>query len=154
AVRRPKQRRWEVEESLAELEGLVHAAGADVVERVTQERTAPTPSLYFGRGKIDEIGELARQHGADVFISDDALSPIQERNISEALGIKVIDRTALILDIFAQRAQTSEGKLQVELAQLTYLLPRLVGQWSHLERLGGGIGTRGPGETQLESDRR
>jgi len=154
AVRRPSQRRWEVEESLAELEGLAHAAGADVVERVTQDRAAPTPSLYFGRGKIDEIGEIARQYGADVFISDDALSPIQERNISEALGIKVIDRTALILDIFAQRARTSEGQLQVELAQLTYLLPRLVGQWSHLERLGGGIGTRGPGETQLESDRR
>ena len=91
---------------------------------------------------------------AMLFVSDDALSPIQERNISQALGIKVIDRTALILDIFAQRARTSEGKLQVELAQLTYLLPRLVGQWTHLERLGGGIGTRGPGETQLESDRR
>ena len=89
-----------------------------------------------------------------LFVSDDPLSPIQERNISQVLGIKVIDRTALILDIFAQRARTSEGKLQVELAQLTYLLPRLVGQWSHLERLGGGIGTRGPGETQLESDRR
>ena len=87
-------------------------------------------------------------------MSDDQLSPIQERNISEALGIKVIDRTALILDIFAQRARTSEGKLQVELAQLTYLMPRLIGQWTHLERLGGGIGTRGPGETQLESDRR
>jgi GTP-binding protein HflX len=124
------------------------------VERVTQDRAAPTPSLYFGRGKVDEIARMAKARGADVFISDDALSPIQERNISEALGIKVIDRTALILDIFAQRARTSEGKLQVELAQLTYLLPRLVGQWSHLERLGGGIGTRGPGETQLESDRR
>jgi len=154
ALRRPSQRRWEVEESLAELGGLVHAAGADVVERVTQDRAAPTPNLYFGRGKIDEIAAIARGQGADLFVSDDALSPIQERNISEALGIKVIDRTALILDIFAQRARTSEGKLQVELAQLTYLLPRLVGQWSHLERLGGGIGTRGPGETQLESDRR
>src|SRR5205814_10619675 len=87
-------------------------------------------------------------------VCDDPLSPIQERDISEALGLKVIDRTALMLDIFAQRARSSEGKLQVELAQLTYLLPRLVGQWSHLERLGGGIGTRGPGETQLESDRR
>src|SRR2546429_5222617 len=91
---------------------------------------------------------------SDLFVSDDRLSPSQERNISEALGIKVVDRTALILDIFAQRARSSEGKLQVELAQLTYLLPRLVGQWRHLERLGGGIGTRGPGETQLESDRR
>src|SRR5512145_2767579 len=154
ALRRPSQRRWEVEESLEELAGLVAAAGGTVVGRVTQERAAPTPGLYFGRGKVEEIGEAARATAADLFVSDDQLSPIQERNISEALGIKVIDRTALILDIFAQRARTSEGKLQVELAQLTYLLPRLVGQWAHLERLGGGIGTRGPGETQLESDRR
>jgi GTP-binding protein HflX len=143
-----------MEDSLDELAGLVHAAGGEVVERVTQERSTPTPSLYFGKGKVEEIATLARERAADVFISDDALSPIQERNISQALGIKVIDRTALILDIFAQRARTAEGKLQVELAQLTYLLPRLVGQWTHLERLGGGIGTRGPGETQLESDRR
>jgi GTP-binding protein HflX len=154
ALRRPSQRRSEVDESLEELAGLVVAAGATVVGRVTQERAAPTPALYFGRGKVDEIGAAARAASADLFISDDQLSPIQERNISEALGIKVIDRTALILDIFAQRARTAEGKLQVELAQLTYLLPRLIGQWTHLERLGGGIGTRGPGETQLESDRR
>ena len=154
AVRLPKQRRWEVEESLEELAGLATAAGATVVQRVIQERGSPTPSLYFGSGKVTEIGEAGKAAGANLFISDDPLSPIQERNISEALGIKVIDRTALILDIFAQRARTAEGKLQVELAQLTYLLPRLVGQWSHLERLGGGIGTRGPGETQLESDRR
>ena len=154
ALRLSKQRRAEVEESLAELGGLAEAAGATVVDRVIQERTSATPAYYFGRGKIDEIGETARAHGANLFISDDPLSPIQERNISETLGVKVIDRTALILDIFAQRARTSEGKLQVELAQLTYLLPRLVGQWSHLERLGGGIGTRGPGETQLETDRR
>jgi GTP-binding protein HflX len=143
-----------VEESLEELAGLAMAAGATVVHRVIQERAAPSPALYFGRGKVTELGEAAREVGGNLFISDDALSPIQERNISETLGIKVIDRTALILDIFAQRARTAEGKLQVELAQLTYLLPRLVGQWSHLERLGGGIGTRGPGETQLESDRR
>ncbi len=154
ALRLPAQRRWEVEESLEELAGLTEAAGAGVVARVVQERAAPTPALYFGRGKVDEIRDLARATGANLFISDDALSPIQERNISQALGVKVIDRTALILDIFAQRARSSEGKLQVELAQLTYLLPRLVGQWTHLERLGGGIGTRGPGETQLESDRR
>jgi GTP-binding protein HflX len=154
ALRRPSQRRWQVEESLEELAGLVAAAGGTVVGRVTQERDAPTPALYFGRGKVEEIGEAARASSADLFVSDDPLSPIQERNITEALGIKVIDRTALILDIFAQRARTAEGKLQVELAQLTYLLPRLVGQWTHLERLGGGIGTRGPGETQLESDRR
>ncbi len=154
ALRRPAQARGDVEESLAELAGLTVAAGATVVRRVIQERAAPTPGLYFGRGKVEEIGEIAHAEHANLFISDDALSPIQERNISQALGIKVIDRTALILDIFAQRARTSEGKLQVELAQLTYLLPRLVGQWTHLERLGGGIGTRGPGETQLESDRR
>jgi GTP-binding protein HflX len=154
ALRLPSQLRLEVEESLEELTGLAEAAGATVVDRVIQERRSATPAYYFGRGKIDEIGEVARTRGANLFISDDKLSPIQERNISETLGIKVIDRTALILDIFAQRARTSEGKLQVELAQLTYLLPRLVGQWTHLERLGGGIGTRGPGETQLESDRR
>jgi GTP-binding protein HflX len=125
-----------------------------VVQRMSQEREAPTPALYFGRGKIEEVAAAAPEAGANLFISDDPLSPIQERNLSQALGMKVIDRTALILDIFAQRARTAEGKLQVELAQLTYLLPRLVGQWTHLERLGGGIGTRGPGETQLESDRR
>jgi GTP-binding protein HflX len=143
-----------VEESLAELAALVSAAGADVVAQVVQERPAPNPAFYFGSGKIEEIGTLAREKGANLFVSDDPLSPVQERNITEAAGIKVIDRTALILDIFAQRARTAEGKLQVELAQLTYLMPRLVGQWKHLERLGGGIGTRGPGETQLESDRR
>ena len=154
AVRLPRQRRWEVEESLEELAGLATAAGASVVHRVIQERGSPTPATYFGSGKVEEIAEAAKSVGGNLFISDDPLTPIQERNISETLGIKVIDRTALILDIFAQRARTAEGKLQVELAQLTYLLPRLVGQWSHLERLGGGIGTRGPGETQLESDRR
>jgi GTP-binding protein HflX len=154
ALKRPAQRRWEVEESLEELAGLATSAGAGVALRFVQERPAPTPALYFGRGKVAEIAEAARLADANLLISDDALSPVQERNLSRALGVKVIDRTALILDIFAQRARTSEGQLQVELAQLTYLLPRLVGQWSHLERLGGGIGTRGPGETQLESDRR
>ncbi len=154
AVKRRAQRRWEIEESLDELGRLVAAAGGSVVDRIVQERASPTPGLYFGKGKIEEIGRAARAAAADLVVSDDPLSPIQERNISEAMGLKVIDRTALILDIFAQRARSSEGKLQVELAQLTYLLPRLVGQWSHLERLGGGIGTRGPGETQLESDRR
>ena len=154
AVRLPAQRRFQVEESLDELAALVAAAGAEVADRVIQERQAPSPATYFGKGKVEEIGTLMRERGANLFVSDDALSPVQERNISEASGMKVIDRTALILDIFAQRARTAEGKLQVELAQLTYLMPRLVGQWKHLERLGGGIGTRGPGETQLESDRR
>ena len=154
AVRLPRQRRFQVEESLDELAALVAAAGAEVADRVMQERASPSPATYFGKGKVEEIGALMRERGANLFVSDDALSPVQERNISEATGLKVIDRTALILDIFAQRARTAEGKLQVELAQLMYLMPRLVGQWKHLERLGGGIGTRGPGETQLESDRR
>ncbi len=154
ALRCAGERRWQIEQSLEELAALVHAAGGVVVERVVQERPAPAPALYFGRGKAEEIGETARRLQANLFVSDDTLSPVQERNLTQVLGIKVIDRTALILDIFAQRARTSEGKLQVELAQLTYLMPRLVGQWKHLERLGGGIGTRGPGETQLESDRR
>jgi GTP-binding protein HflX len=150
----PKQRRFEVEESLDELGRLAESAGAEVVGRITQERKAPTPKLYFGKGKVDELKASSERQAANLVISDDSLSPIQERNLGGSLGLKVIDRTALILDIFAQRARTMEGKLQVELAQLSYLLPRLVGQWKHLERLGGGIGTRGPGETQLESDRR
>jgi GTPase len=154
ALRLPKQRRFEVEESLDELGRLAETAGAEVVGRVTQERAAPTPKLYFGKGKVDELKASSERQAANLVISDDSLSPIQERNLGGSLGLKVIDRTALILDIFARRARTMEGKLQVELAQLSYLLPRLVGQWKHLERLGGGIGTRGPGETQLESDRR
>jgi GTP-binding protein HflX len=154
ALRAGGSRRWLVEESLDELAALVRAAGGVVIERVVQERATPAPALYFGRGKAEEIGEAARRLQANLFVCDDALTPGQERNLTQALGIKVIDRTALILDIFAQRARTREGKLQVELAQLTYLMPRLIGQWKHLERLGGGIGTRGPGETQLESDRR
>ena len=139
---------------MEELGRLAESAGAEVLATVLQEREAPTPPFRFGRGKVDEVKELASALGANLLISDDPLTPIQERNVQRAVGVRVIDRTALILDIFAQRARTSEGKLQVELAQLTYLLPRLVRQWAHLERLGGGIGTRGPGETQLESDRR
>jgi GTPase len=154
ALRLPTQRRVEVDESLDELGRLAESAGAQVVGRLTQERKAPSASLYFGKGKVEELKALSRRERADLMISDDALSPIQERNLGGSLGLRVIDRTALILDIFAQRARTMEGKLQVELAQLSYMLPRLVGQWKHLERLGGGIGTRGPGETQIESDRR
>src|SRR5215475_3735924 len=153
-LRLPRQKRWEMEESMEELSRLAESAGAEVLASVVQERSAPNPRLHFGKGKVEEVRALARALGAGLLISDDALTPVQERNLTRALDLRVIDRTALILDIFAQRARTSEGKLQVELAQLTYLLPRLVGQWSHLERLGGGIGTRGPGETQLESDRR
>jgi GTP-binding protein HflX len=154
AVRLPRQSRREVTESLDELGRLAHSAGALVVGSLIQELEAASPALHFGRGKVEEIRALAGGRKADVLISDDNLTPVQERNLESALGLKVVDRTALILDIFAQRARTSEGKLQVELAQLSYLLPRLVGRWAHLERLGGGIGTRGPGETQLESDRR
>ena len=111
-------------------------------------------AYYMGHGKVEELAALREKTGYNLVIFDDELSPLQQRNLEEALGVKIIDRTALILDIFAKRAQTREGRLQVELAQLEYLLPRLVGQWSHLERLGGGIGTRGPGESQLETDRR
>jgi GTPase len=153
-LRLPRQKRWEVEESMEELRRLAESAGAEVLASVVQERSERNPRLHFGKGKVDEVRDLARALGAGLLISDDSLSPVQERNLTRALDLRVIDRTALILDIFAQRARTSEGKLQVELAQLTYLLPRLVRQWAHLERLGGGIGTRGPGETQLESDRR
>ena len=123
ALRRPKQPRFEVDESLDELGRLAESAGAEVVGRMTQDRRAPTPGLYFGKGKIEELREWSREQGANLMISDDSLSPIQERNLGGSLGLKVIDRTALILDIFAQRARTMEGKLQVELAQLSYLLP-------------------------------
>ena len=153
-LRLPRQKRWEVEESMEELSRLAESAGAQVLASIVQERSERNPRLHFGKGKVEEVRELAQALGAGLLVSDDSLTPVQERNLTRALGMRVIDRTALILDIFAQRARTSEGKLQVELAQLTYLLPRLVGQWAHLERLGGGIGTRGPGETQLESDRR
>lgn len=133
---------------------LAKTAGAEVVGKLTQKLAQPSPSYYVGRGKLKELIGLRGQTDYSVAIFNDELSPRQQRNLEEALEVKVIDRTALILDIFARRAQTHEGQLQVELAQHEYLLPRLAGQWSHLERLGGGIGTRGPGESQLETDRR
>jgi len=141
-------------DSLEELSYLAKTAGAKVVDVVTQKLDSPSPTHYVGKGKIEELIKLGEHTHYDTVIFDDELSPRQQRNLEEALGVKVIDRTALILHIFAQKARTHEGKLQVELAQHKYLLPRLVGQWSHLERLGGGIGTRGPGESQLETDRR
>ena len=147
-----RQPRWEAEDSLAELAQLTRAAGARVADAVLQERDRLDPGYLIGKGKAEEI--RGRCAGVDVVILDEELSGSQQRNLEQLLGRRVVDRTGLILDIFAQRAQTREGKLQVELAQLDYLLPRLAGAWSHLERLGGGIGTRGPGETQLESDRR
>ena len=141
-------------DSVAELGELARSAGAHVVRTVTQRLNRPT-QVYLGSGKVEEIREELGPERIDTVICDDELSPTQQRNLEKALGeIKVIDRTALILDVFANRAQTHEGRLQVELAQHEYLLPRLAGQWSHLERLGGGIGTRGPGETQIETDRR
>ena len=144
---------WTVEDSLVELGLLARTAGAEVVSTLIQRLDKRTQT-YVGKGKLEEIQSLRDDLHADVVIFDDELTPTQQRNLEQALDVKVIDRTALILDVFARRAQTHEGRLQVELAQHEYLLPRLVGQWSHLERLGGGIGTRGPGETQLETDRR
>jgi GTP-binding protein HflX len=147
-------RRLEAERSLDELAGLADAAGADVVLRVLQERPKPDPSTFLGAGKIETLAASAAETGVDVVVFDNELTPAQLRQIEEEVGRKIIDRTQLILDIFARRARTREGKLQVELAQLKYLLPRLVGAGDALSRLGGGIGTRGPGETKLETDRR
>lgn len=144
---------WSLDDSLDELAQLARTVGANVVGSLTQHLDRRTP-FYLGKGKLEELKTLRADAKYDTVIFDDELRPLQQRNLEEALKVKVIDRTALILDVFARRAQTKEGRLQVELAQHEYLLPRLVGQWSHLERLGGGIGTRGPGESQLETDRR
>ena len=150
----PDNNSWSVKDSLRELSYLTKTAGANVVGMLTQNLDVPSPAYYIGKGKIEELISLQEQTPYDTVIIDDELSPRQQRNLEEALGVKVIDRSALILHIFARKARTHEGKLQVELAQHQYLLPRLIGQWRHLERLGGGIGTRGPGEGQLETDRR
>jgi GTP-binding protein HflX len=149
-----RTRRLDAERSLDELAGLAGAAGADVVLRVMQERPKPDPSTFLGAGKVQTLAASCAETGADVVIFDNELTPAQLRQIEEQVDRKVVDRTQLILDIFARRARTREGKLQVELAQLKYLLPRLVGAGAALSRLGGGIGTRGPGETKLETDRR
>jgi GTP-binding protein HflX len=139
---------------LAELEELLRTAGVAVVGHVVQHRDKPHPNTYLGEGKLEELVDELKAADANVVVCDDELSPRQERNLEKALGMPVIDRTAVILDIFADHAHTAEGKLQVELAQLEYNLARMRGLWTHLERLGGGIGTRGPGETQIETDRR
>ena len=149
-----RARRLEAERSLEELAGLAEAAGAQVVLRMLQERPKPDPATYLGAGKIDVLAASCAEAGVDVVVFDSELTPAQLREIEKIVDRKVIDRTQLILDIFARRARTREGKLQVELAQLKYLLPRLVGAGDALSRLGGGIGTRGPGETKLETDRR
>ena len=143
-----------IDERLSELKLLVLSAGASVEAVVQGKRAAPDPKLFAGSGKVQEIGEALRAYGADIVIFNHALSPGQQRNLERELQCMVIDRTALILDIFAQRARSHEGKLQVELAQLEHLATRLVRGWTHLERQKGGIGLRGPGEKQLETDRR
>jgi len=142
-----------LEDSLEELTLLARTAGADVVDVIAQRVHRPS-NTYVGSGKLEDISTLIHDLGVSTVIFDDELSPTQQQKLEEALSIKIIDRTALIIDIFAKHALSREGRLQVELAQSEYLLPRLAGQWSHLERLGGGIGTRGPGESQLETDRR
>src|SRR5215207_5358942 len=147
-------RQFDPEHSLDELAGLADAAGADVLLRVLQERKKPDPSTFLGSGKVATLRASCDELDVDVVIFDNELSPAQLRNLEEALDRKVLDRTQLILDIFARRARTREGMLQVELAQLKYMLPRLSGSGTALSRLGGGIGTRGPGETKLETDRR
>jgi GTP-binding protein HflX len=141
-------------EQLDELRELLLTAGVVAVGELIQKRDLPHPNTYLGPGKLDELKAEVRRADANLVACDDELSPRQERNLEQALGVPVIDRTAIILDIFAAHAHTAEGKLQVELAQLEYNLARMRGLWSHLERLGGGVGTRGPGETQIETDRR
>jgi len=139
---------------MEELGRLAESAGAEVVGSLVQHRGRPTPATFLGKGKVEELRALCDEVSADLAIADHELTPVQQRNLERGLDRKVIDRTALVLDIFARRAQTHEGRLQVELAQMTYLLPRLTGRGTMLSRLGGGIGTRGPGETKLEVDRR
>src|SRR5471032_1102205 len=142
------------EEELAEVRELARTAGVEPVGSVVQHRAQPATRTYVGKGKIEELKELFKRSDAESVIVDGELDPSQQRFLENALDTRVVDRTQLILDIFAQHATSAEGKLQVELAQLEYSLQRMRGMWKHLERLGGGVGTRGPGETQLESDRR
>src|SRR4051812_41357201 len=142
------------EEELAEVRELARTAGVEPVGAIVQHRARPAQRTYVGKGKLEELKERYRDAGAESLLVDDELDPSQQRFLENALDTRVIDRTQLILDIFAQHATSAEGKLQVELAQLEYNLPRMRGMWQHLERLGGGVGTRGPGESQLESDRR
>lgn len=153
-IKTPSQTQAEVEESIEELARLSSTAGAIVVDKIIQPKSSPDPKFFIGKGKVEEIKSTMTSTGADLVIFDEELTSTQQYNLQKELGIKVLDRTALILDIFAQHARSYEGKLQVDLAQLTYLLPRLKGRGIEMSRLGGGIGTRGPGETKLEVDRR
>jgi len=146
--------KWDLHDSLDELRELANSAGAEVVDTVTQKLSKPTAPYYIGRGKAESIKESCQDRQVTAVIFNDELSPAQGRNLENLFARKVLDRTQLILDIFAQRARSREGRLQIELAQLQYLLPRLTRMWHHLSRQTGGIGTRGPGETQLEVDRR
>jgi GTPase len=141
-------------DDLSELRELLHTAGVATVGQMVQRRDHPHPNSYLGPGKLEELKAAVKEADANLVAADDELSPRQERNLEQELGVPVVDRTAVILDIFAGHAHSAEGKLQVELAQLEYNLARMRGLWTHLERLGGGIGTRGPGETQIETDRR
>jgi len=143
-----------VHEHLDELAQLADTAGADVVQRVVQNRAGIDPAYFIGRGKAEELLEIAKGQDIQMFLFDDDLSPVQVRNLEQLIGRKIIDRSGIILDIFASRARTSEARTQVELAQLQYMLPRLTRQWTHLSKQYGGIGTKGPGETQIETDRR
>ncbi len=145
---------WRIADYLDELELLADTAGAEVLERVVQERERKDPAFMIGRGKAEELARMTKYLDIDLVIFDDDLTPAQAKNIENLCGVKIVDRSGLILDIFAKHARTREARTQVELAQLKYLLPRLTGQWRHLERQVGGIGVRGPGETQLEVDRR
>jgi len=148
-----KEDLWSTEESLKELASLGKTAGVKIVRKITQRRRKPDPKFYIGKGKVEEIKDLARELGVQIIIFNDELRPAQARNLEESIGTKIVDRTQLIMDIFAQRAQTKEAKLQVQLAQYEYLLPRLRGWGESLERQAGGIGTRGPGQTRLARDR-
>jgi GTP-binding protein HflX len=150
----PGQDEGEADEYLDELAFLAETAGADPVKKFIQRLDIPNPRTFVGSGKIEEIGLFTKENNIDIAIFDDELSPSQLRNIEKALGCRILDRTNLILDIFAKRARTSHARTQVELAQYQYLLPRLAGMWTHLERQRGGIGLRGPGETEIETDRR
>ena len=150
----PQESRWEVRDHLNELEHLARTAGADVTDRVTQSLNSPDPATFVGSGKVQEIKRLVKKRDSDLVIFDDELAPVQVRNIEQEIDCKLLDRTGLILDIFASRAQTRAAKTQVELAQLDYLSSRLTRRWTHLSRQEGGIGTKGPGEKQIETDRR
>jgi GTP-binding protein HflX (EC 3.1.5.-) len=152
--RPPEVLKSQVQDYLSELEQLADTAGAIVLHKFIQERTQLDPAFYVGKGKVNELATFVKAKGVDVVIFDEDLSPVQVRNLERTLECKIIDRTALILQIFAVHAKSAHAKLQVELAQLEYFLPRLTRQWTHLSKQKGGIGTKGPGETQIETDRR